>query len=74
MEHSFTALLNRYPRVVASGVSLPPDSLCHAEAAVTSLKARSMNTGDVDEITTLAVKWVRLNSVLVELNLPDVGR
>lgn len=74
LEYSFTALLNRYPRVVASGVSLPPDSLSHAEAAVTSLKARSMNTGDVDEITTLAVKWVRLNSVLVELNLPDVGR
>ena len=33
-----------------------------------------MNTSDVDEITTLAVEWVRLNPVLVELNLPDVGR
>ena len=53
---------------------MPPDSLARAEAAVASLKARSMNTGDVDEITKLAVEWVRLNPVLVELDLPDVGR
>ena len=33
-----------------------------------------MNTGDIDEITKLAVEWVRLNPVLVELDLPDVGR
>ena len=32
-----------------------------------------MNTGDVDEITTLAVEWVRLNPVLVELDLPTWG-
>jgi len=73
-DRSFGKLLDQYLRVVASGVSLPPDSLSRAEAAVASLKARSMNTGDVDEITTLAVEWVRLNPVLVELNLPDVGR
>lgn len=73
-DRSFGKLLDQYLRVVASGVSLPPDSLSRAEAAVASLKTRSMNTGDVDEITTLAVEWVRLNPVLVELNLPDVGR
>ena len=73
-DRSFGKLLDQYLRVVASGVSLPPDSLARAEAAVASLKGRSMNTGDVDEITTLAVAWVRLNPVLVELNLPDVGR
>ena len=73
-DRSFGKLLDQYLRVVSSGVSLPPDSLSRAEAAVASLKARSMNTGDVDEITKLAVAWVRLNPVLVELNLPDVGR
>ena len=73
-DRSFGALLDQYLRVVASGVSLPPDSLSRAEAAVASLKARSMNTGDVDEITKLSVSWVRLNPVLVEADLPDVGR
>ena len=68
------ALLDQYLGVVRSGLLLPPASVARAEAAVASLKARSMNTGDVDEITTLAVAWVRLNPVLVELNLPDVGR
>ena len=73
-DRSFGKLLDQYLRVVASGVSLSPDSLSRAEAAVASLKARSMNTGDVDEITKLAVEWVRLNPVLVEMDLPDVGR
>ena len=73
-DRSFGKLLDQYLRVVASGVSLSPDSLSRAEAAVASLKARSMNTGDIDEITKLAVEWVRLNPVLVESNLPDVGR
>ena len=73
-DRSFGALLDQYLGVVRSGLLLPPASVARAEAAVASLKARSMNTGDVDEITTLAVAWVRLNPVLVELNLPDVGR
>ena len=73
-DRSFGKLLDQYLRVVASGVPLPPDSLSRAEAAVASLKARSMNTGDVDEITILAVEWVRLNPVLVESDLPAVGR
>ena len=73
-DRSFGKLLDQYLRVVSSGVSLPPDSLSRAEAAVASLKARSMDTGDVDEITKLAVAWVRLNPVLVEMDLPNVGR
>ena len=73
-DRSFGALLDQYLSVVSSGVSLPPDSLSRAEAAVVFLKARSMNTGDVDEITKLAVEWVRLNPVLLESDLPDVGR
>lgn len=28
----------------------------------------------VDDITELAVEWVRLNPVLVEMDVPDVGR
>ena len=73
-DRSFGALLDQYLCVVRSGLPMPPDSLARAEAAVASLKARSMNTGDVDEITKLAVAWVRLNPVLVEMDLPDVGR
>ena len=73
-DRCFGKLLDQYLSVVRSGLPMPPGSLARAEAAVASLKARSMNTGDVDEITTLAVEWVRLNPVLVELNLPDVGR
>ena len=44
------------------------------EAAVASLKSRSMSYQAVDDITELAVEWVRLNPVLVEMDLPDVGR
>ena len=73
-DRSFGKLLDQYLSVVRSGLPMPPDSLARAEAAVASLKARSMNTGDIDEITKLAVEWVRLNPVLVESNLPDVGR
>jgi len=73
-DRSFGKLLDQYLRVVASGVSLPPDSLSRAEAAVASLKSRSMSHEAVDEITKLAVAWVHLNPVLVELDLPDVGR
>jgi len=73
-DRSFGKLLDQYLRVVSSGVSLPPDSLSRAEAAVASLKSRSMSHEAVDEITKLAVAWVRLNPVLVETDLPDVGR
>ena len=73
-DRSFGKLLDQYLSVVRSGLPMPPGSLARAEAAVAFLKARSMNTGDVDEITKLAVAWVRLNPVLVEANLPDVGR
>ena len=45
-----------------------------AEAAVASVKGRSMSHQAVDDITELAVEWVRLNPFLVEANLPDVGR
>ena len=73
-DRSFGKLLDQYLRVVASGVSLTPDSLSRAEAAVASLKSRSMSDRAVDDITELAVAWVRLNPVLVETDLPDVGR
>jgi len=45
-----------------------------ARAAIASLKGRSMSHQAVDDITELAVAWVRLNPVLVEADLPDVGR
>ena len=51
-----------------------PDSISRAEAAVTSLKGHSMSRQAVDDITELTVAWVRLNLVLVEMDLPDVGR
>jgi len=73
-DRSFGKLLDQYLRVVASGVPLPPDSLSRAEAAVASLKGRSMSHQAVDDITELAVEWVRLNPVLVESDLPDMGR
>ena len=73
-DRSFGKLLDQYLRVVASGVPLPPSSVARAEAAVASLKGRSMSHQAVDDITELAVAWVRLNPVLVESDLPDVGR
>ena len=73
-DRSFGALLDQYLGVVRSGLPMPPDSLARAEAAVASLKSRSMSYQAVDDITELAVAWVRLNPVLVEADLPDVGR
>lgn len=68
------ALLDQYLSVVRSGLSMPPSSVARAEAAVASLKGRSMSHQAVDDIMELAVEWVRLNPVLVEMDVPDVGR
>lgn len=73
-DRSFGKLLDQYLSVVRSGLPMPPDSVVRAEAAVASLKSRSMSHQAVDDITELAVAWVRLNPVLVEASLPDVGR
>lgn len=73
-DHSFGALLDQYLSVVRSGLPIPPSSVACAEAAVASLKSRSMSHQAVDDITELAVEWVRLNPVLVEMDVPDVGR
>ncbi len=73
-DRSFGKLLDQYLSVVRSGLPLPPASVARAEAAVASLKSRSMSHQAVDDITELAVEWVRLNPVLVESDLPDVGR
>ena len=73
-DRSFGKLLDQYLSIVRSGLPMPPDSLARAEAAVASLKGRSMSRQAVDDITELAVEWVRLNPVLVESDLPDVGR
>lgn len=73
-DRSFGKLLDQYLNVVRSGLPMPPDSVARAEAAVASLKSRSMSHQAVDDITELAVAWVRLNPVLVEVDLPDVGR
>ena len=73
-DRSFGKLLDQYLTVVRSGLPMPPAAVARAEAAVASLKSRSMSYQAVDDITELAVAWVRLNPVLVEANLPDVGR
>ena len=73
-DRSFGKLLDQYLTVVRSGLPMPPASVARAEAAVASLKSRSMSYQAVDDITELAVEWVRLNPVLVEMDLPDVGR
>lgn len=73
-DRSFGALLDQYLIVVRSGLPMPPSSVARAEAAVASLKGRSMSHQAVDDITELAVEWVRLNPVLVEMDVPDVGR
>ena len=72
-DRCFGKLLDQYLSVVRSGLPMPPGSLARAEAAVASLKSRSMSHQAVDDITELAVEWVRLNPVLVESDLPDVG-
>jgi len=66
--------LPRYLGVVLPALPMPPASVARAEAAVASLKGRSMSHQAVDDITELAVAWVRLNPVLLESDLPDVGR
>ena len=73
-DRSFGALLDQYLGVVRSGLPMPPASVARAEAAVASLKGRSMSHQAVDDITERAVEWVCLNPVLVEADLPDVGR
>ena len=73
-DRSFGKLLDQYLSVVRSGLPMPPASVARAEAAVASLKGRSMSHQAVDDITELAVEWVRLNPVLLEMDLPDVGR
>ncbi len=73
-DRSCGALLDQYLSVVRSGLPIPPSSVARAEAAVASLKSRSMSHQAVDDITELAVEWVRLNPVLVEMDVPDVGR
>ena len=73
-DRSFGALLDQYLGVVRSGLPMPPASVARAEAAVASLKGRSMSHQAVDDIMELAVAWVRLNPVLVKSDLPDVGR
>ena len=73
-DRSFGELLDQYLTVVRSGLPMPPAADACAEAAVASLKSRSMSYQAVDDITELAVAWVRLNPVLVEADLPDVGR
>ena len=73
-DRSFGKLLDQYLSVVRSGLPMPPGSLARAEAAVAFLKSRSISHQAVDDITELAVEWVCLNPVLVESDLPDVGR
>ena len=74
-DRSFGKLLDQYLSVVVrSGLPMPPASVARAEAAVASLKCRSMSHQAADDVTELAVEWVRLNPVLVELDLPNVGR
>lgn len=73
-DRSFGKLLDQYLGVVRSGLPMLPASVARAEAAVASLKGRSMSHQAVDDITELAVEWVRLNPVLVESDLPDVER
>lgn len=73
-DRSFGALLDQYLGIVRSGPPMPPASVARAEAAVASLKSRSMSHQTVDDITELAAAWVRVNPVLVEADLPDVGR
>ena len=73
-DRSFGALLDQYLGVVRSGLPMPPASVARAEAAVASLKGRSMSHQAVDDITERAVEWVCLNPVLMEADLPGVGR
>ena len=73
-DRSFEKLLDQYLSVVRSGLPMLSAAVARVEAAVASLKSRSMSHQVVDDITELAVAWVRLNPVLVETDLSDVGR
>lgn len=48
------------------GLPMPSSFVARAEGTDTSLKRRSMSHQAVDDITEVAVEWVRLNPVLVE--------
>ena len=74
LDRSFGALPDQYLGVVRSGLPMLPASVARAEAAVAYLKGCSMSHQAVDDLTELAVEWVCLNPVLVEADLPDVGR
>lgn len=71
---SFGKLLDQHFSVVCSGLPMPPSAGARAEAAVASLKGRSISHQAVDDMMELAVAWVRFIPVLVEVDLPDVGR
>lgn len=73
-DRSFEKLLDQYLSVMRSGLPMLSAAVARVEAAVASLKSRSMSHQVVDDITELAVAWVRLNPVLVETDLSDVGR
>ena len=65
-DRSCGVLLDQYLSVVRSGLLMPSPSA--------SLKSRSMSHQAVDDITELVVEWVRLNPVLMKMDVPDVGR
>lgn len=71
---SFNMLLDQFLSIVTSRTGLPPDDVERARAAVDSLKAESMETQACDDLIRLAVRWVRLNPVLIATDVPDVGR
>ena len=71
---SFDMLLDQFLSIVTSRTGLPPDDVERANAAVDSLKAQSMETQACDDLIRLAVRWARLNPVLIATDVPDVGR
>ena len=73
-ESSFDMLLDQFLSIVTSRTGLPPDGVERARAAVDSLKAQSMETQACDDLIRLAVRWARLNPVLIATDVPDVGR
>ncbi len=68
---SLFKVADQYLAVVRSSSLMPPASVARAERRRRLLKSRSYQA--VDDITELAVEWVRLNPVLVEANLPGRG-
>ncbi len=71
---SFDMLLDQFLSIVTSRTGLSPDDVERARAAVDSLKAESMETQACDDLIRLAVRWARLNPVLIATDVPDVGR